>query len=452
MRESMAIGSWLSSRWNPTWDKNGFYGAFQLPLSKAVTASEANNPVWSAKYMLPAYTRAVNAVGTKLWGSTPSQAAILAAQTAQNVNFTKYQGASELSTGWKAVEEALGAAAPAKTSTAATGPSSSMSSTDAWSYYAKLLPTDVTAESNAFYALSGHTLPTGKGKATTEQWAQWHALLGILQTNQLKAIGQNQGGDYEKLTNATDNWSLPGGASESLWTQFTTDLTNQYNWIRDDPTPPSSVWGWEPKSTWPAKFKDSKGRAPGHIPPSGWAAWKYENGLWSSAVKALGTLHATEAGAQKAWNGLWGPSGSITKSAPTPGVSVVPVGSSGPINVNLDSLIQGGPASPVFDVTGGSLSGTGNGFAAGGSLSDVAGMFAMGGSIPMTIAPAGGDGLVSSLTTANNRTLSDAAQSSSVGLQVQGDLNINNPRSEKPSESITRSSQRLSFLAGRGAV
>jgi hypothetical protein len=79
-------------------------------------------------------------------------------------------------------------------------------------------------------------------------------------------------------------------------------------------------------------------------------------------------------------------------------------------------------------------------------------MFAMGGAVPMTIAPAGGDGLVNSLTTANPRTMSDAASRSSVGLQVQGDLNINNPRPEKPSDSITRSSNRLAFLAGRGSI
>ena len=119
---------------------------------------------------------------------------------------------------------------------------------------------------------------------------------------------------------------------------------------------------------------------------------------------------------------------------------------------NVRSSASSGPASPVFDVTSGSLSGTGNGFAAGGSLSDVAGMFAMGGAVPMALSPAGADGLVSSLTTTNPRTLSDAAGGSSVGLQVQGDINITNPRPEKPSESITRSSQRLAFLAGRGVA
>jgi hypothetical protein len=46
------------------------------------------------------------------------------------------------------------------------------------------------------------------------------------------------------------------------------------------------------------------------------------------------------------------------------------------------------------------------------------------------------------------RTLSDAAGSKG-GLHV-GQLTINNPRPEKPSDSITRSSNRLAFLAGRG--
>lgn len=41
------------------------------------------------------------------------------------------------------------------------------------------------------------------------------------------------------------------------------------------------------------------------------------------------------------------------------------------------------------------------------------------------------------------------AASSSRGLQV-ANLNVYNPAAEKPSESITRASNRLAFLAGRG--
>jgi hypothetical protein len=48
------------------------------------------------------------------------------------------------------------------------------------------------------------------------------------------------------------------------------------------------------------------------------------------------------------------------------------------------------------------------------------------------------------------RTLSDAAANRG-GLHV-GQLTINNPKAEKPSDSITRSSNRLAFMAGRGPV
>ena len=123
----------------------------------------------------------------------------------------------------------------------------------------------------------------------------------------------------------------------------------------------------------------------------------------------------------------------------------------------MASFIPGGGA-PVFGAQP-SLSGTGAGFAGGGSVSlaDVAGRFALGGVLPAVRLPAVQADLGSLGTSAaqeNPRTISSAAGSSSgdrIGVQV-GSLTIMNPIAEKPSDSITRASNRLAFLAGRGVA
>ena len=148
-------------------------------------------------------------------------------------------------------------------------------------------------------------------------------------------------------------------------------------------------------------------------------------------------------------------------SVPTPGLQVIPSGG-GPITVNLEPLVTGGPQTPVSALTSGSLSATGSGFSGGGtvSLSDVAGQFAFGGVVPGGIAFSPG-GLPQGLATFSQvdpgglpRTVSSAAGSTGgdrVGVKV-GSIVVNNPVPEKPSDSITRSSNRLAFLAGRGPV
>jgi hypothetical protein len=91
-------------------------------------------------------------------------------------------------------------------------------------------------------------------------------------------------------------------------------------------------------------------------------------------------------------------------------------------------------------------------------LSDVAGMFgggmAAGGLVANLFVPGLSPNLSRQLSAATAgqlpRTLSTAA-GNRVGLQVDS-LTINNPVAEKPSDSITRSSNRLAFLAGRGVI
>lgn len=121
----------------------------------------------------------------------------------------------------------------------------------------------------------------------------------------------------------------------------------------------------------------------------------------------------------------------------------------GPTVIDLNSLITGGPAVGAAGTMG---------FAAGGALADVAGMFggglAAGGVVPGLAIPGLSATLQKQLAGAAQgqlpRTMSDAA-GDTVGLQV-GNLTINNPVAERPSDSITRSSNRLAFMAGRGII
>ena len=302
---------------------------------------------------------------------------------------------------------------------------------------------------------SGRLTPSvpGRKRSPAISGRAGYADLGILQTNQ-KLISSQWGAMQPLVENS------PQGLTTTDWVNFQASTTNQAAWIQDKPTPPSSVWAQEKNISWPKGFKTSTGKAPGQIPPSSWTPWKYANKLWSTANTTATNLKNDERAAYGAWNALWGSAGSISTSPPTPGLQVLP-GSGGPITVNLEPLIPGGPAFPVMAMSGQPLSATGSGFAAGGQiggdgagLGDVSGMFAPGGLMPQ-FAPGGMPSMASQMPGApadNPRTMTSAASSASgdrVGVKV-GNLTINNPVREKPSDSITRSTNRLAFLAGRG--
>ena len=129
-----------------------------------------------------------------------------------------------------------------------------------------------------------------------------------------------------------------------------------------------------------------------------------------------------------------------------------PVGGTGPTVIDLAPLIIGGPAHP-------GTGGFGFNIASGGNVpGNVAAMFsggmAAGGVVPNLFVPGLSANLSRQLTAATSgqlpRTLSDAA-GNRVGLQVD-QLTINNPVAERPSESITRASNRLAFLGGRQMI
>jgi hypothetical protein len=164
--------------------------------------------------------------------------------------------------------------------------------------------------------------------------------------------------------------------------------------------------------------------------------------------------------------GGWGPVSPLTKYAfgsssggggtPAP---AGPVGTTYPVTVAPQNLtpevILGGPGTPVSPGDGGL------GFAGGGlvtpTLRDVAGRFSIvvpgtNGYMPVALPDAFGRGMDRSTRKAEpSRSLSEAgAAQSRVGVNVTGDVNIINPVPEKPSDSITRASNKLAYLSGRG--
>lgn len=87
VRAAMYMGSALESSQNPSavGDNGTSYGAFQihLPAHPGVTATEAQDPTFSARYMLSAYQAGVGKVQPSLWSSDPALAAATAAYYAE---------------------------------------------------------------------------------------------------------------------------------------------------------------------------------------------------------------------------------------------------------------------------------------------------------------------------------------------------------------------------------
>jgi hypothetical protein len=142
------------------------------------------------------------------------------------------------------------------------------------------------------------------------------------------------------------------------------------------------------------------------------------------------------------------------------GVGTAPAPTSGgTFAVNLAPYLLGAPKSPYGRTGDYGFAGGGEVMPASASLSHVASMFgtgmAAGGLVPSLFIPGLSATLARQLSASGAgempRTLSDAAAASRVGLHVDN-LTINNPRPEKPSDTITRSTNRLAFLAGRGTI
>jgi hypothetical protein len=321
-----------------------------------------------------------------------------------------------------------------------------------WAYWAGQLTPAKNAQANSLWGYVGAKRP----KLTTSQWE------GDYSDRLLLAWQQNNlAGAFDKVTAGVSD---PMNMTSAEWTALEQAAATQQNWIYGG-IPPRGDWSHETsggpglRASWPKGFK------PGTYKPSGWAGWKYAHSPWATANSKASGLRSTVGSAFKAWSALYGAGGPLSSGVifggGSPGILVHPAGDSSvpSTGINLQPLVQGGPDAPV-STSGPSLSSTGMGFAggglvpgAGGGLGQMASMFGLGGVVGGELA---GFGLPPQLqqqlamtTTAQGapRTVS-AAAGDHIGVSV-GSMTINNPLAEKPSESITRSSNRLALLAGR---
>jgi hypothetical protein len=435
LRESMALASYLATGWNAGYDKSGLYGAWAQPAGRNATKGDWQNPSWAARALLGAFAKGVSRAGATEWDKDPERAAEAAAGYVESRDYSAAKSGGAVNLAWQLVLDALGYARPVTPAPKARVTPKGMDAAQAWSYYASLLPQLNLSQTSSFWALNSARLPVGRHKATPAQWAGWYADLLVMQAQQDKVARAWQG--------LSSRLADPASMTADDWSTYLADLGVMKDW-EQGATPPRSAWGAERGHRWPKGFK------PGDVKPSAWAGWKYENALWSRANAATASTLADARNAYAAWKsvfGVGGPSSMYT----TPGTLVTPEGG-GSYPVNLASLIVGGPADPA-QVTGPSRSSTGAGFAGGGLVGDMASLFAL--SVPALPSMASGvmsQALQRQLTgvTGQPRTVAQAA-GDRIGVQV-GNLTIHNPLPEKPSDSIARSSNRVAFLAGRGAV
>lgn len=114
-RLSMIMGAGLEgglgSTFNPG-DQGTSFGPFQihLPAHPGVSAAEANNPSWAARYMLGSYQSAVARVPQSLWKSNPElaaeQAAVAAERPAQP--YIQSRGQAAVDSAYKTAGASLG--------------------------------------------------------------------------------------------------------------------------------------------------------------------------------------------------------------------------------------------------------------------------------------------------------------------------------------------------------
>jgi len=118
--ESMLLGSYMESRWDPNaaaQEANGAmsYGPFMMEskygmLATAhLTPAEAQDPVIATRAMLPRYQAATAAVPAKEWQANPELAAVTAAYYAEEPTapYQQTQGWGQVNKGWAATLQAM---------------------------------------------------------------------------------------------------------------------------------------------------------------------------------------------------------------------------------------------------------------------------------------------------------------------------------------------------------
>jgi hypothetical protein len=397
-QQAMALGAYLLSKWDTTASVPAAYeyGPWLIPTNrhKGLTIAGAETPATAARLVAPYYARGAMNSTPDEWKNAPAAAAMYAtayASTAAGTSFSQ-PGTAALDDAWQMVISTLDPAAPT------IGSTSTVNQADikGWQTYGPKIHPDWQAAWNAWNPIWTMTRPRS---APASAWNAFQA--------QRAALGKAEVAAGSSVTNIFGNATSPQNLNPHAWS---TALTNM--------------------AAYTAAMQGSAFTA------------KYDPAGWTAAVKSAQALDSDLKSAANAWTGVWG-------TYVVPGVPVQSPGSAPPVTVDLNSLILGAPSPQQAGTTG---------FAAGGSLSDVAAMFAggmaAGGMVPGLVLPGLSATLQRQLAGAaagqQPRTLSDAA-GDTVGLQI-GNLTINNPVPERPSDSITRSSNRLAFMAGRGIV
>jgi hypothetical protein len=406
-REAMAVGSYLLTRWNTdAYDrKRDEYGAWLIDLHdhKGFSAKQARNAYDSAKLLAPYYDKGVKASTPAYWRVHPEQAALHAYEAASTAAGTHWSTPSNalLNEAWSQARAAFPLPAE-KLSRSISGKDVAEWSKDA----ARMWPAWEDALKQ-WRLLESNTRPKGKHAPSAKDWLLW-----VNQRRDIEALEKQAGTLIAPLFAGLHD---PAVLKASMFTGAE-----------------HGVERWASALSW------------AHLPLSP------HHGSFARAENDLHHLENYIGGAGHAWRGLYG-------QYLVPGIQVRPPGQA-PITVDLNKLITG------FPFGEGGSGGGDYGFAAGGSvpsLSNVAGMFsggmagmAGGGVVPSLFVPGLSATLSKQLSASASgqlpRTLADGA-ANKVGMHVDN-LTINNPMAEKPSDSITRASNRLAFLGGRGMI
>jgi SLT domain-containing protein len=461
-REAMLLGAQLSSGMNPEFALGGKrYGAWSQLLDKDVTERRAKDPYYMARHLLPAFERGVSHYG---WGRVPQDAASAAAMAEKVGSFYSKDGAGAVNLAWGDVLHDLGIKTQTSPGSSGTGTQKpgGESGLTLWNQYVPKLKAAVLAERKAYDTLYGAGPGTHWAEKSVDgvkrgsaDWSRWYAMDLILQDEKGKVLSDSASSDYSKIAAQLAN---PTAISAAWWTDMLTGTSDLAQWEYGDKVPPRSAWAAERAGHWPGAFSRThpagrlpRGFVPGQIQPSIAMFQKHQRTPWEREHDALLDVSKITAETEKVWKELYGPGGSLVTHTvtgpPTPGPGTPPPSAYVPA-ANYTSAIlayagQGGPAIPQY-AAGGSVGGLASmfgGFQAGGSVPDFSDFTPAFQQPGMQQAP---------------RALSEAAQASgagqSIGMQVNGGINVHNPLPERASDSIAHQVNRLSFLHGRGVA
>lgn len=532
-QESMALGSWLLTKWNAG-DKDvrlGEYGAFQVDVRKhkGFTTADALDPVKAARLMAPYYGKGIEASTAARWKSRPDQAALYAAAIAQNAAGTRWTSpsAGTMTDAWKEVTQAFAATPEKQVSTL------NKAEVAAWSKYAPQIKAEwADATWNWQHLHAWDKRPAGVPGVSARAWGQWLSERAVAERDERAAAAamapilahvrnpaQIASTDWGRSSRALGSWASAMGdmplarkshpefweatvkdiasleadlrvmqstrrynaGVDSAWKGATSNWGRLYAWDKrpgGTPRPSAKAWSaWLSERAAIDKDEAAAGSAlspilgnlssPQQLLTGDWpgaenAVMKFAAALgaaglprqwhpeyYAGAEKGLLALDNDLRAAGTAWNAIWG-------EYLVPGVQVRQPGDP-TVTVDLNKLITGAP----FGAGGSGGGNYGFGLAGGGAVPDLTGVASMfsggmaaGGTVPDFFIPGMSQSLTKQLQAQaageHPRTLSDAAGSKG-GLHV-GSLTINNPRPQATEESITRASNRLSFLGGRGIL